>query len=218
MAKLDLTPDELLTTTRSVRRRLDTSRPVEMSVIRECLEIALQAPTGGNVQGWHFVVVTDAAKRAALAELFRKAVDWYREQPTGAGNLFQDDPVRGPQQRKVMESVEHLVENLHAVPIHLIPCLTGRPAVTGPLPAFTRGGSIYPAVWSFMLAARLRGLGSVLTTLHLLYEREAAELLGIPFDTISQAGLVPVAHYTGETFRPAKRQALDMVLHVDGWD
>ncbi|MEE8435646.1 MAG: nitroreductase family protein [bacterium] len=217
MAKLDLTPDELLTTTRSVRRRLDTSRPVEMSVIRECLEIALQAPTGGNAQGWHFVVVTDAAKRAALAELFRKAVDWYREQPTGAGNLFQDDPVRGPQQRRVMDSVEHLVENLHAVPVHLIPCLTGRPAEAGPMPAFTRGGSIYPAVWSFMLAARQRGLGSVLTTLHLLYEREAAELLGIPFDTISQAGLVPVAHYTGETFRPARRQPLDSVLHLDGW-
>ncbi len=217
MAKLDLTPDELLTTTRSVRRRLDTSRPVEMSVIRECLEIALQAPTGGNAQGWHFVVVTDAAKRAALAELFRKAVDWYREQPTGAGNLFQDDPVRGPQQRRVMGSVEHLVENLHAVPVHLIPCLTGRPAEAGPMPAFTRGGSIYPAVWSFMLAARQRGLGSVLTTLHLLYEREAAELLGIPFDTISQAGLVPVAHYTGETFRPARRQPLDSVLHLDGW-
>ncbi len=217
MAKLDLTPDELLTTTRSVRRRLDTSRPVEMSVIRECLEIALQAPSGGNAQGWHFVVVTDAAKRAALAEMFSKAVDWYREQPTGAGNLFQDDPVRGPQQRRVMGSVERLVENLHAVPVHLIPCLTGRPTEAGPMPAFTRGGSIYPAVWSFMLAARQRGLGSVLTTLHLLYEREAAELLGIPFDTISQAGLVPVAYYTGETFRPAKRQPLDSVLHVDGW-
>ncbi len=217
MTKLDLTPDELLTTTRSVRRRLDTSRPVEMSVIRECLEIALQAPSGGNAQGWHFVVVTDAAKRAALAEMFSKAVDWYREQPTGAGNLFQDDPVRGPQQRRVMDSVEHLVENLHAVPVHLIPCLTGRPAEAGPMPAFTRGGSIYPAVWSFMLAARQRGLGSVLTTLHLLYEREAADLLGIPFDTISQAGLVPVAYYTGETFRPAKRQPLESVLHVDGW-
>lgn len=218
MTKLDLTPDELLTTTRSVRKRLDTSRPVEMSVIRECLEIALQAPTGGNTQGWHFVVVTDAAKRAALAEMFSRAVEWYREQPTGAGNIFQHDPVRGPQQRRVMDSVEHLEKNLHAVPVHLIPCLTGRPAEGGPLPAFTRGGSIYPAVWSFMLAARQRGLGSVLTTLHLLYEREAAELLGIPFDTISQAGLVPVAYYSGETFRPAARQPLDSVLHLDGWD
>ena len=217
MPTLDLTPHQLLTTTRSVRKRLDTARPVALETIRECLEIALQAPTGGNAQSWHFVVVTDAGKRAALAELFRKGVDWYREQPVGAGNLFQDDPERGPQQRRVMASLEHLTAHLHQVPVHLIPCLAGRPKGEGVIPTWTRGASIYPAVWSFMLAARQRGLGSVLTTLHLLHEREAAEVLGIPFDEISQAGLVPVAYYTGDTFQPAKRQPLDSVLHVDGW-
>lgn len=191
MPLLDLSPDAMLTTTRSVRKRLDLTRPVEPEVVRECLEIALQAPTGGNTQGWHFVVVTDAAKRKALAGLFSKAVDWYREQPTGAGNIFQDDPVRGPQQQRVMGSVEHLAAHLHEVPVHVIPCLSGRPPTDGPIPAFTRGASLYPAVWSFLLAARLRGLGGVITTLHLLYEKEAAALLGIPYDEVSQGGWCP---------------------------
>jgi len=217
MTLLDLTPEQMLTTTRSVRKRLDLTRPVAPELIRECLEIALQAPSGGNTQGWHFVVVTDAAKRKALAGLLARAVEWYREQPTGAGNIFQDDPVRGPQQKRVMGSVEHLAAHLHEVPVHIVPCLAGRPPVDGPIPPLTRGASLYPAVWSLLLAARLRGLGGVITTLTLLYEKEAADILGIPYDEISQGGLVPLAHTLGTDFKPAKRQSLDDVLHMEGW-
>lgn len=212
-----MTPDELLTTTRAVRLRFDLQRPVPLEVLRECLQIALQAPSGSNVQGWHFVVVTDAAKRAVLGELYRRGFEAYRATPTAADKLFRDDPERSAQQKRVMRSVNYLAEHMGEVPALLVPCLQGRPDPAGPIAVWTRGSSIYPAVWSFMLAARERGLGSCMTTLHLAHEREAAEALGIPYDSVAQFGLVPVAYYTGEGFRPAPRQPLDSVLHVNGW-
>jgi len=217
MPTLDLTPDELLTTTRAVRKRLDLSRPVGLEVIRECLEIALQAPSGSNAQRWHFVVVTDAAKRAALAKLYNRAFDAYRDMPIAAGNLFREDPVRGPQQARVMDSAEYLAAHLHEVPVHVIPCMEGRADEVPAVRAAGMWGSLMPAAWSFMLAARARGLGTSLTTLHLIYEREAAELLGIPFDEITQGLLIPTAYTQGTDFKPATRQPLDEVLHVDKW-
>src|SRR5438874_13829187 len=113
MSLLQLSAEELLTTTRSVRKRLDFSRPVEPEVIRECLELAVQAPTGSNAQGWHFVVVTDEAKRKALADIYRRAFEIYRNMPGAAGNVFADDPVRGPVQERVMRSADYLAENMH---------------------------------------------------------------------------------------------------------
>ncbi len=218
MPTLNLTPDEMLTTTRAVRKRLDLTRPVEPAVLDECLEIALQAPSGSNAQRWHFVVVTDAGKRAQLAELYRRAFDAYREMPIAAGNLFQDDPQRAPQQRRVMDSAQYLADHLHEVPVHVIPCLEGRPPQNGFIPSVSMWGSILPAAWSFMLAARARGLGTSWTTLHLVYEREAASVLGIPYDEVSQCLLIPTAYTRGTDFKPARRKPLEEVLHYDHWD
>jgi nitroreductase len=217
MALLPLSPDELLTTTRAVRKRLDFSRPVERAVIEECLEIALQAPTGGNRQRWHFVVVTDPAKRAALADLYRKAWAVYLTTPTAAPNLHFDDPLREAVQRRVGDSAQFLADNLERVPALLIPCFPGR--VDGQPARVQAGtwGSLLPAVWSFMLAARARGLGTAWTTLHLLHEREAAALLGIPYDEFTQAALVPIAYTRGTDFRTAHRQPLEECLHWDTW-
>lgn len=216
MPNLNLSPEELLTTTRAVRKRLDLTRPVELEVIKECLEIALQAPTGGNRQGWHFIVVTDPAKREGLAELYRRAFEAYAATPSPSGNL--NDSERGRQLARVMESATYLASHLHEVPVHVIPCIEGRITADNLPRAAGFWGSLHPAAWNFMLAARLRGLGTSWTTLHLQYEREAADVLGIPFDTVSQGLLIPVAYTKGTDFKPAKRQPLDDVLHVDGWN
>jgi nitroreductase len=214
MTTLPLGPDELLTTTRSVRKRLDLTRPVPEQLIRECLEIALQAPSGSNRQNWHWIMLTDPHQRAALGDLYRRAVDTYLASPGSAARLFADDPTRAPVQQRIGESVAYLGEHMGEVPVLLVPCLA-----TGTLPEGNQAalwGSLLPAVWSYMLAARARGLGTAWTTLHLVYEAEAAALLGLP-DHIRQAALIPTAYYTGETFRPAARQPLDEVLHVNGW-
>ena len=208
-----LTIDELLTTTRAVRKRLDLERPVELEVIRECLKIALQAPTGSNQQGWHFVVVTDAAKREALAKLYAKAFDAY------IGQISSSSPGPDAQMVRVIDSATYLAQNLAKVPVHLVPCVAGgippEKATTVATASFY--GSILPATWSFMLAARSRGLGTAWTTLHLVYEQEAAEILGIPYDRITQAALIPVAHAKGTEFKPAVRRPLEASLHIDTW-
>ncbi len=217
MTTLALTPDELLTTTRAVRKRLDLTRPVPPDLLRECFEIALQAPTGSNVQGWHFVVVTEPAPRRALAELYRRGFAQYRESPQAIDKLFRSDARRSAQQARVMDSASYLAEHLHEVPALVLPCLQGRPDPQALIPPHTRGASIYPAAWSFMLAARARGLGTCFTTLHLLFEREAASLLGIPYDEVAQYGLIATGYYTGEDFQPAARQPLADVLHLERW-
>jgi nitroreductase len=216
MATLELSPDELLTTTRSVRRRLDLTRPVPVEAVRECLEIALQAPSGSNRQSWQWLVITDAELRREIGELYRRAVAWYLTSPGSAAALFADDPQRAPVQRRVGESVAYLGEHMGEVPVLVIPCLW---LPTGDLPAGNQAGlwgSLLPAVWSYMLAARARGLGTAWTTLHMRFEQEAAALLGLPSD-VRQAALIPTAYYTGDGFQPAPRQPLDDVLHVNGW-
>lgn len=215
MPTLPLTTDELLTTTRTVRRRLDLNRPVPMELIRECLEIALQAPSGSNRQGWHWLVLTDPAQREAIGELYRRAVEGYLQSPHTAGALFADDPQRSAVQQRVGSSVAYLGEHMKDVPVLVIPCLhVGRASLDGNQAGLW--GSLLPAAWSYMLAARSRGLGTAWTTLHLQYEQEAAEILGLP-DSIRQGALIPTAYYTGETFTPAARQPLDEVLHLDRW-
>jgi nitroreductase len=212
---LDLTPDELLTTTRAVRKRLDLTRPVERSVIEECAAIAQQAPNGSNVQRWHFMIVTDAKKRAALEDLYRKgAEDYFAHPPAPYGGMSRSNESAT---LRLRESAFYLVEHLQQVPVHVIPCISGR---TDGLPGARQAStwaSIIPATWSFMLALRARGLGSAFTTFHLKFEEEAANLLGIPYKEVMQAGLVPVAYAKGTTFKPARREPLSSMMHWDEW-
>lgn len=208
MTRLELTPDELLSTTRAVRRRLDLARPVEREVLEECLRLAQQAPTASYRQDWHFVVVTDADTRVALAELWRGVARRYI--------AARREHARGRMARTVA-SVEHLIEHLHEVPVHVIPCVEGRTDGKPAPSQASRWGSIVPATWSFMLACRSRGLGTAWTTFHLQHEREAADLLGIPYDEVMQAALVPVAYTLGTDFRPAWRAPLETMVHWDSW-
>jgi nitroreductase len=205
--RLDLTPDQLLSTTRAVRKRLDLERPVEREVLEECFALAQQAPTASYSQNWHFVVVTDADKRAALGALWRQVAYPYLER---GGD-------RQGQMRRIGDAVVHLAEHIHEVPVHVIPCVQGRyEGKSNPLVA-SMFGSIIPAAWSFMLAARSRGLGTVWTTFHLMHEREAAEILGIPYDEVTQVALIPVAYTIGTEFKPGKRRPLDSMVHWNSW-
>jgi nitroreductase len=206
----DLTTDELLSTTRAVRRRLDLTRPVERGLVEECLTLALQAPTGGNRQGWSFVVVTDRERRAALGELYRRGFDRYRTD--GVGDSKNAPPTPSAEQLRIVRSARHLADHMGEVPVLLVPCVRGRTDGTPPLVQASTFGSILPAVWSFMLAARSRGLGTAWTTVHLFHEREAADVLGIPFDEVMQVALIPVAHTIGEDFRPGSRRSLSDVV------
>ncbi len=209
---LDLeTCDKLLATTRAVRKRLDFTRPVPRDVIDECLQLAVQAPTGSNSQNWRWVVVDDAEKRAALAALYRRGGEAYLtvagDQAQAAGNA---------QTSRVFSSALYLLHHLHEVPVHVIPCLVGRPAGASVPQLGGYYASIYPAVWSFQLALRARGLGSCLTTLHLGFEKEAAEILDLPEDVV-QTALLPVAYTLGTDFKPAARPPVAEITHWNGW-
>ena len=204
--------DELLATTRAVRKRLDLTRSVPRELINECLELAVQAPTGSNSQTWRWLVVEDADTRKALADLYRKGAEGYLstagEQAEASGDA---------QTKRVFSSATYLMDHLHEVPVHLIPCVQGRPPAETPT-VMLGGlyGSIFPAVWSFQLAARSRGLGTALTTLHLLHEKEAAEILGIP-DDVMQVALLPVAYTIGTDFKRASRPPVSNITHWDRW-
>lgn len=215
--ELDLTTDELLTTTRAVRKRLDLDREVPLAVVRECLELAVQAPSGSNRQGWHWVVVTDAAKRRALGELYRRGFEAYRAAPDYLGSRKTGDAAVDALRGRVAGSAEYLAEKMGEVPVLLVPCLAGRVDNAPSAASASYWGSLFPAVWSFCLAARSRGLGTTWTTLHLGFEREAAEILGIPYDKVSQGALIPLAYTRGTDFKPAARNDLDAILHVDSW-
>lgn len=211
MPHLGLSADQLLSTTRAVRKRLDFDRPVEESVLRECLELAVQAPTGSNVQGWHFVMVTERDRIEALAEIYARAFAIYKDGPMYAGRIAPDgSDERQAQQQRVAGSADYLAENMHRSPVLFIPCLDNRSDLPGAL--IGQSGSIIPAAWSFMLAARERGLGTCWTTLHLMFEEEAANVIGVPYDTVRQFALSPVAYTVGTDFKPATREPLDAVV------
>jgi len=203
--------DRLLSTTRAVRRRLDLKRPVERSVLLECIRLSQQAPTGSNGQTWRWVVVMDAAKRAELARLYREIGDQYLTMAR------ENIPAGDAQTKRVYDSAFWLKDHLHEVPVHVIPCMVGRLPENAPHGfAASTYASIYPAVWSFQLALRSRGLGSTLTTLHLFREADAAKLLGIP-EGVSQVALLPVAYTKGGDFKVAKRPAPETITSFDGW-
>ncbi len=200
--------DELLTTTRAVRRRLDLTRPVGREVILECIRLAMQAPTASNAQDWRWLVITDAGKRAAIADIYRSI---------GADYLaYAAKDASDPQTQRVYASAFSLTDTLAQVPVHVIPCLESRVDSSSVLTAASAWASIIPAGWSFLLALRSRGLGSVWTTMHLAKEKEVAELLGIPA-TVTQAALFPVAYTIGTDFRPAKRPPAETITFWDSW-
>ena len=203
--------DRLLTTTRSVRKRLDLDAPVDLDEIQACIGIACQAPTGGNVQDWRWLVVTDPDKRAALADLYNRAAG-----PYFAANK-QHIAERGiTDMDAILSSAEHLAEVLHRVPVHIVPCILGRPEGQDVFSLASWYGRIFPAVWNLNLALHTRGYGTTLTTLHLPFESEAAELLGIP-STVHQVALLPVARFTGETFKPGRRRPVEEITYWNGW-
>ena len=208
--EFDLTQtDALLSTTRAVRKRLDFDRDVPDDVLLECLQLAVQAPTGSNRQGWRWMVIRDAEKKKGLADIYRAAGGDY----LAAAAANADG---GTQLGRVMDSANFLAENFEKSPVMVIPMIIGRLEDDSTNSAAGLMGSIIPAMWSFQLALRSRGLGSCLTTIHLAKEAEAAELLGIP-DHVTQVGLLPVAYTKGTDFKPGPRADLDQIIHVDGW-
>lgn len=218
MSTMDLTTiDHVLTTTRSVRKRLDLDRPLEPEIVQECLEIAIQAPTGSNQQGYHFVVVTDPEKRAAVAEHYRNAFMIYAGMRAASPNTYQPGDPRIESAPQVASSAMYLANNMARIPSLIIPCIEGRVEDSGTtVTQASHYGSILPATWSLMLALRARGIGACWTTLHLMFEKEVAEILSIPED-ITQAALLPVAYFTGEDFRPAKRVPARERTYWDSW-
>ncbi len=212
---LNLSVDELLTTTRSVRKRLDFDKPVPREVLTECLELALQAPTGSNSQGWQWMFVEDADKKKVIGDIYLTHARRYLGQ---ARWEYPEGDTRGERMGRVRDSATYLAEHMHEAPVLLIPCLEGRPDAS-PLGGVSFWASLFPAVWSFCLALRSRGLGSCWTTLHLLEdgEQQVADVLGIPYEKYSQAGLFPIAYTKGTDFRPAKRLPAETLTHWNNW-
>jgi nitroreductase len=218
MTKLELGADEVLSTTRSVRKRLDFDRPVDDAVLRECLELTLQAPTGSNAQNWQFVVVTDTEKKKAVGEIYRRAFDIYEQMPQNAANVYAGpDPSRVAQQERVMDSARYLADRMGEVPAMFVPCLNMRIDGAPNIAAASMYASVMPAAWSFCLAARERGIGTSWTSLHLMFEEEAAAVLGIPFADVTQLALIAVGYTKGTDFKPARREPLDSVVHWNQW-
>jgi len=197
--------DDILMTTRSIRRRLDYGRPVERDLIRQCLQLALYAPNGGNRQDWRFVVVDAPPALERIARYYRKASQAY----------LAASP---PAERATLAAAQALAEHLHEVPALVVGCLNGRlPAGASLGKQSSFFGSIYPALWSFMLAARSRGLGTALTTIQLAYEREVADVLKIPYETTTQAAMVAIGHLAGPAPGPARRRPLDELVSWNRW-
>ena len=220
--QLGLSNDELLSTTRAVRKRLDLDRSVSEDVLRECMEVAVQAPTGSNAQGWQFVFVTDPAKKAKIGEIYRQAFSIYRDMPVAIHKLHMDsgDSNLTDSQTRSASSADYLAENMGKAPALLIPCIAGRtdsPETSNIIAQTGTLGSIIPAAWNFMLAARARGLGTAWTTLHLMQEKEVADIIGIPFDDYMQVALIPIGYTKGTNFKPAYRPPVETVMHINNW-
>jgi nitroreductase len=214
MSVESLSVDKLLATTPAVRKRLDLSRPVPREVVEDCLRLALQAPTGGSRQTWHFIVVTDADKRQAIGEFYKRA--WYAHNAARFRDYAPGD-IRGERLDKLVDSARYLADHMHGVPLLLLACIEGRAENAAIARVAAQFASIIPAVWSFMLAARARHLGTVLTTAHLDYEADVAQLLGIPYEKVMQVALVPVAYFLGDDLKPSPRLPLEQVTHWDAW-
>jgi nitroreductase len=219
---LDLSNDELLSSTRAVRKRLDFSRPVARETLEECMQLATQAPTGSNAQGWQFMFVTDADKKKRIGEIYQQMFSLYRDMPMAIHKLNLDtgSQEQTASQTRSASSADYLADHMAEAPVLMIPCIAGRvdrPESNNILAQSATWGSIIPAAWSFMLAARARGLGTAWTTLHLMQEAEVAELLGIPYEDYTQVALIPIAYTKGTDFKPAFRPPVSSVMHFDNW-
>jgi nitroreductase len=213
---LALSGEELLTTTRAVRLRLDFERPVERALLEHCAILAMQAPSASNRQNFHFVFVDDPELKTQIAERYREGIA--RFSTAGRAPEYAADDVRGVGMERFRRSVQYLTDNMHRVPVMVIPCLRGRvPEGAPPVVQATMWGTLLPAAWSFMLAARLYSLGTSFTTVHLQYEEEIAGLLGIDHAKTMQGPLIPVAHTIGDDFGAGPRIDSGSLLHWNRW-
>lgn len=201
--------DIALTTTRSVRRRIDWERPVERHVIERCIDIATQAPTGIDAQAWRFLVITDPERKRGMADLYRRA---YAQMSEVRAEYARKTGTEPPALRKVHQD---LADRLHEMPVLILVCMQGRPD-EGLARQVGFYGSILPAAWSLMVALRARGLGSTWTSLHLMKERESADLLGIPAD-VTQTVLLPVGYTLDAVLAPAPRKGAADVTFWNEW-
>jgi nitroreductase len=204
--------DYILETTRSVRKRLDLTREVDRDVVKRCIEIALQAPTGSNRQGWNWLIVTDADKKAQIADYYKRS--WYAYSGTATRSTSGSEP--SPQMQRVISSARYLADHMHEAPMMIFPCVQGRAGDASPAANAGLYGSIIPAAWSLMLALRARGIGAAWTTLHLSYEQECNKVLGIP-DNVTTAALLPVGYFSGETFQKADRVPAQELTYWESW-
>jgi nitroreductase len=218
MATLDLTPDQLLTTTRAVRKRLDFGRPVPDDLVRECVATAFQSPSGSNNPTMQFVVVRDEAKRRAIGDVYRQCFAAYKSMDgVYAGSIEKGSDQANAQQQRVASSADYLGEHMGEAPVLAIACTTGRTDGQPGMMAASILGNVLPAMWSFMLAARVRGLGTCWTTLHLMQEQAIADIVGIPFEAVQQVCLSPLAYTQGTDFKPAVRPDPETIIHWDTW-
>ncbi|MFN3339407.1 MAG: nitroreductase family protein [Dietzia sp.] len=209
---------ELITTTRAVRRRLDLEREVDPRLLEECVADSLQAPQGSNLLRTEFLVVCDPDRIDRLGRIYRGEFDsFYRASEVGLFNRVDSDPRHAAQSRRTRDSAEHLAAVMSRVPVLVIPCLTPRLDEGDVLAAKHRLATVYPTVWNFMLAARLRGLGTCWTGMTLGREDEVAEIVGIDPTRVEQVCMIPVAHYAGTAFRSAWRPPAEEFIHWDSW-
>jgi nitroreductase len=219
MPLLPLDADQLLTTTRAVRKRLDFARPVDYQIVRECVEIAMQSPSGSNNMTMQFVVVRDEAKRRAIGDVYRQCYDIYRSlDGVYIGSIDKGGERENEQQKRSAASADFLADHMGDAPVLVIACNKGARVEGAPaMMTASMMGNVLPAMWSFMLAARARGLGTAWTTIHLMMEQQVADILGIPFDSVQQACLSPLAYTVGTDFSPASRPPADSIIHWDAW-
>ena len=209
---------ELITTTRAVRLRLDLDREVDPALIEASVADALQAPQGSNLMRTEFVVVRDPDRIARIGRIYREEFDrFYRSSDTGLFKRVDPDPRHAAQNRRTRDSAEHLAHVMGRVPAIVLPCLTPRLTEGDVLTAKHRLATVYPTVWNFMLAARLRGLGTCWTGMTLEREAEVAEIVGMDHTQVEQVCMIPVAHHTGTRFRPAWRPPAAEFIHWDTW-
>ncbi len=216
---LDLTPDQLLSTTRAVRKRLDFEKPVPDDVIRDCVRLAMQSPSGSNNMTMQFVVIRDEAKRAAIADIYRSCFAIYETlDGVYVGSIKKETEAEQAQQDRVTDSAKYLAETMQHVPALVLACTTGGRLDGAPsIMSASILGNVIPAMWSFMLAARARGLGTSWTTMSLMMEQAVADVVGIPFDEVQQVCLSPLAYTKGIDFKPAARPEPDTIIHWDTW-
>ena len=215
---LNLSVDEVLTTTRTVRKRLDLTRPVPRALVETCVDLALQAPNGSNNQAFEFVIVEDKAMRAKAADIYRAGMQHFIDMIAADPSIYSINDVGRSRRREEMSlSTAHLNDHMHDVPLLVIPTLMGRMEGQNIFYQASLWGSVWPVTWNFMLACRSRGLGTALTTVHLWKEREMADLLGIPFEKYTQVGLIPVAYTLGTDFKRGQRVPAQEIMHWDRW-